>query len=323
MGEQERLSPEVVVQPTVLAAEHVHRYRLGAELCRGARVLDLGCGTGYGSRILRAEAASVTGIDNDGPTIENARKTIGNSDDISFETADAVEYLRRDLSGSFDAIVAFEVLEHLRDADVALELLAGHAGAGVKLILSVPNSRAFDEANKFHLTDFGFEEALAAFERFEDVTVLYQYIAEGSVIQGEVTEGLEADLVLRERAEPEYANHFIACVNFGSSRILVDASARLHVAVAANHNRSMLGLALANEELHRINVRLARARLGVADSAAAALMQKAGESDELAEEVRRALDKPRYRLVDAIRAGLGRIPGLDRLFRLAGRLLSR
>ena len=323
MGEQERLSPEVVAQPTLLAAEHVHRYRLGAELCRGARVLDLGCGTGYGSRILRAEAASVTGIDNDGPTIENARATIGASDDIGFETADAVDYLRRDLSGSFDAIVAFEVLEHLREAEVALELLAGHAGEGVKLILSVPNSRAFDEANKFHLTDFGFEETMAAFDRFKDVTVLYQYIAEGSVIQREGAEGLEADLVLREHAEPEYANHFIACVNFGSSRALADASARLHVAVAANHNRSMLGLARANEELHRINVRLARARLGVADSAAAALAQKAGNSDEVAEQVRRALDKPRYRLVDAIRARLGRVPGLDRLFRLAGRLLSR
>ena len=65
MGEQERLSPEMVAQPTLLAAEHVHRYRFAAELCRGARVLDLGCGTGYGSRILRAETASVTGIDSD------------------------------------------------------------------------------------------------------------------------------------------------------------------------------------------------------------------------------------------------------------------
>jgi len=204
-----------------------------------------------------------------------------------------------------------------------LELLAGHAVAGVKLMLSVPNSRAFDEANKFHLTDFGFEEAMAAIESIEDVTVVYQYIAEGSVIQGEGADGLEAELVLREHAEPEYANHFIACVNFGSSRSLADASARLHVAVAANHNRSMLGLALANEELHRINVRLARGRLGVADSAAAALMQKVGESEQFAEEVRRALDKPRYRLVDGIRARLRRVPGVDRLLRLVGRLLSR
>ena len=38
-------------------------------------------------------------------------------------------------------------------------------------------------------------------------------------------------------------------------------------------------------------------------------MQKAEESDEVAEAVRRALDKPRYRLVDAIRAGLAGFPG--------------
>jgi SAM-dependent methyltransferase len=323
MGEQERLSPEVVAQPTLLAAEHVHRYGFAAELCRGARVLDLGCGTGYGSRILRAEAASVTGIDIDAPTIEQARATIGATDDISFETADAVEYLRGDLSASFDAIVAFEVLEHLRDVEVALELLSAHTAAGVKLIVSVPNSRAFDEANKFHLTDFGFEEAMLAFDRFEEVTVLYQYFAEGSVIQGEDPDGLEAELVLREHAEREYANNFIACVNFGSSRLLADACARVHLAVAANLNRSMLGLANANRELHRINVRLARDRLGAADSAAAALMQKARESDEVAEEVRRALDKPRYRFVDAIRARLGRVPGLDSVLRRAGRRLSR
>jgi SAM-dependent methyltransferase len=323
VGEQERLSPEVVAQPTVLAAEHVHRYRFAAQLCAGARVLDLGCGTGYGSRILRAEAPSVTGVDNDAPTIEQARATIGTSDDVSFEAADAVDYLRRDLSASFDAIVAFEVLEHLPDLDIALELLAAHTAAGVKLIASVPNSRAFDEANKFHLTDFGFEEAMLAFDRFKDMTVLYQYIADGSVIQGEDPDGLEAELVLREHAEREYANHFIACVNFGSSRFLADASARLDVAVAASCNHSMLGLVLANEELHRINARLARNRLGAADSAAAALMHKTRDSDEVAEAIGRALDKPRYRLVDALRAGLGRVPGLDRLFRLAGRLLSR
>ena len=63
-------------------------------------------------------------------------------------------------------------------------------------------------------------------------------------------------------------------MNFGASRALADANARVHVAVAANHNRHMLGLALANRELHRINVRLARDRLGAADSAAAALTQK-------------------------------------------------
>ena len=85
----------------------------------------------------------------------------------------------------------------------ALELLAAHAAAGVKLILSVPNSRAFDEVEKFHVTNFGFDEAMAAFDSLRGREVLYQYIAEGSLIQGEDPDGLEAELVLREHAEPD------------------------------------------------------------------------------------------------------------------------
>ena len=139
------------------------------------------------------------------------------------------------------------MLEHLRDRPSPWSSSRRHAAAGVKLILSVPNSRAFDEVNKFHLTDFGFEEAMAAFDRFEDVTVLYQYIAEGSVIQGEDPDGLEAELVLREHAEPRVREPLHRLREFRLQRsVLADASARLDVAVAANHNRIMLGLALAN-----------------------------------------------------------------------------
>jgi SAM-dependent methyltransferase len=323
MGEHERVSLAEVAQPTLVAAAQVHRYGFAAGLSGAARVLDLGCGTGYGSRILRATATSVTGVDKDPSTIEKARATIGAADDVTFETADAVEYLGGAILDSFDVVVAFEVLEHVDDPTRALELLAAHAAAGVKLILSVPNSRAFDEVNRLHVTDFGFDEAMAAFARFEDVRVLYQYVAEGSLIQGEDPIGLKAELVLHEHAEREYANHFLACVNFGSNEAFADASSRIDVAVAPNLNRMMLSLALALQEQHRINVRLARDRLGVADSAAAALMQRIRQSDEVAEEVRRALDRPRYRLVDAIRARLARIPGLDRLIRLAGRLVSR
>ena len=323
MEEQERVSLTELAEPTLVAAGHVHRYRFAAALCGAARVLDLGCGIGYGSQILAEAGASVTGVDNDGPTIEEARANFGAADGVTFETADAEQYLHQALPASFDVVVAFEVLEHLPHPERALDLLEAHAAAGLKLVLSVPNSRAFDEENRFHLTDFGFDEAMAAFSRFEDVEVVYQYIAEGSIIQGERAEGLKAELVLHERAERDYANHFIACVNFGSSPAFADASARVHLAIAANLNRMMFSLASAHWEQYRINVRLARERLGVADSAAATVMQRARQSDVVAEEVRRALDRPRYRFVDAIRAGLARIPGLDRLIRLAGRLVSR
>ena len=44
-------------------SNHIQRYTLVSEYCRGKRVLDAGCGTGYGSTYLMgAGAASVTGV---------------------------------------------------------------------------------------------------------------------------------------------------------------------------------------------------------------------------------------------------------------------
>src|ERR1051326_2297116 len=43
--------------------EHVHRYRFATKFAAGARVLDVGCGSGYGAAILSETAADVLGID--------------------------------------------------------------------------------------------------------------------------------------------------------------------------------------------------------------------------------------------------------------------
>ena len=92
-----------------------------------------------------------------------AQATVGAAQDVRFEAADAVEFLRGDLGDDWDAIVCFEGLEHLPTPGAALEQLTRHADSGKKLIVSVPNSRTFEEENEFHVTDFGYEEAREAF----------------------------------------------------------------------------------------------------------------------------------------------------------------
>src|SRR6516165_12777051 len=57
----ERLIPgEVDID---LFNEHMARYTFAARLARGKRVLDAGCGAGYGSAALAEIAESVTGVD--------------------------------------------------------------------------------------------------------------------------------------------------------------------------------------------------------------------------------------------------------------------
>ena len=117
----ERLSLAEAGEPSLIALTHVHRYELAAELCAGMRVLDLCCGSGYGTRILSTTAAAVTGVDKHEASIERAKADLGDRDAISFERGDALEWLERPLAADYDAIVLLEGLEHLPDPGRALE----------------------------------------------------------------------------------------------------------------------------------------------------------------------------------------------------------
>lgn len=270
----ERLSLEQAGAPTLLALTHVHRYGVAAELCAGMRVLDLCCGSGYGTRILSRSATAVTGIDKHESSIERARDDLGEGERIRFEQGDALEWLERPLGEDFDAIVLLEGLEHLPDPGGALERLRRHAEAGLTLIISVPNSRPFGEENPHHVSEFDFESALAAFERLPGAQVLYQYQAEGSLIRSAPGGELDGRVTLDERAEHEYCNHFLAIVNTDQALASLSGSTRMQLSVAPAFTRHMLDLERENRMLWRTNQRLARDTGAIADSAAASTLAR-------------------------------------------------
>ena len=84
----ERLIPgEVDVD---LLNEHMARYTFAARLARGKRVLDAGCGAGYGSAALAECAASVTGVDVAADAIEFARAHY-QGQNVAFEQASVTQ----------------------------------------------------------------------------------------------------------------------------------------------------------------------------------------------------------------------------------------
>jgi SAM-dependent methyltransferase len=260
----ERLSLESASKASAQSCEHIHRYEFAAELCHDLRVLDVACGSGYGSGILARHAASVHGIDKDVASIDLAAATIGQRTGATFEACDAVAYLDRELRETYDAIVCFEGLEHLHDLDRVIARLRSHLDEGVTLVASVPNSKAFAEENPFHLTDFGYEEAVDLLERLSGGVMLYQYLTEGSVIYATRESELPPSTVkYLDDDEPEYANHFILVVNVDPQRVDLAQSGSSMFVEAPIHNRYVRGLEVSNRELRRRNSELARKIIGV------------------------------------------------------------
>ena len=144
-----------------LLNEHVARYTFAARLARGKRVLDAGCGAGYGSAELARQAWSVVGTDISADALEFARGhyTLPN---LRFEQSSCTALPHP--AGCFDLVVAFEVIEHLEQwREFLLEARRVLASSG-QLIVSTPNklyyteSRGAGGANPFHVHEFDFAE---------------------------------------------------------------------------------------------------------------------------------------------------------------------
>lgn len=294
MDVKERLSLEEVTEHTLIACEHRHRYEIAAELTAGLRVLDLCCGSGYGTAILAERAATVHGVDIDAATVDLAAATVGRETGATFEARDAVAFLRaEELAEGFDAIVCFEGLEHLPDVEAALGELRRHAEAGVRIIASIPNSKAFEEDNEFHLTDFGWEEVNTVLEGFDGAVLLFQHLAEGSVVLADGAEELDARLVHLDYGEPEFANHFIFAVGFDPDVVRSAHRARAQLMLAPVYNRYMKILEGANVQLRRRNAQLARGLIGRADSGAASFVSRLEQRvEELEAELKASTQEP-------------------------------
>ena len=168
----ERFVPESM-RDELLAAEHLARYEWAGGLAPGRRVLDAGCGTGYGAEMLAAAgAASVMGVDSAAAVVEAARARAGGR--LAFERADVARLPCDD--GSFDLVTCFEVIEHVPDPGAVLGELRRVLAPGGVLAISSPNADRYPPGNPHHVREFTTSEfrALLA-EAFPAVRLLAQH----------------------------------------------------------------------------------------------------------------------------------------------------
>jgi hypothetical protein len=134
-------------------------------------------------------------------------------------------------------------------------------------------------------------------------------------------------LISTEEGEAGDAVHFLVCVNIDEASAAAPSSETGAEAVPLMTGYVRF-LEEANRSLSEANVRLARERLGMHDSAAAALVADLQRQLQAAEAnyeamLKTALLAPRYRAVDKLRNMLFEVPGLSALLRLRSRLIRR
>lgn len=155
---------------------HIATYDYALPFCKGAHVLDFGCGSGYGSARLAAKAASVIGVDVAEDAVAHANDRYA-SDNLSFQTLSA-DGLLQFPDASFDVVTSFQVIEHV----AALERYVTEARRVLKpdgvFIVATPDrsTRLFrfqKPWNPWHLVEYD-ADALGVVLRtgFSDVKIL-------------------------------------------------------------------------------------------------------------------------------------------------------
>ncbi|HET6271947.1 MAG TPA: class I SAM-dependent methyltransferase [Bacteroidota bacterium] len=169
----ERVSPEF---PDAQFDQHVRLYECAGQLVNGKTVLDLGCGTGYGTHALSVRGAkAVYGVDSETDAVAySKRKYAGES--VQFREMDALDITYP--NDSFDVVVCIEVLQQLTDPDKSLAQIRRVLKRGGVLFLTAPNKEILSPASegtscKYHVHEFTFEELEEALKKqFRSVLII-------------------------------------------------------------------------------------------------------------------------------------------------------
>jgi 2-polyprenyl-3-methyl-5-hydroxy-6-metoxy-1,4-benzoquinol methylase len=151
----ERIAPLEIEEKDVFAHRalqlHLQRYHFAIKHTIPGRVLDMACGTGYGTNILSLVpgVTTVTGVDIAEEAINYARKTYY-SNNISFIQENFFSFYDAQL---FDTIVTLETIEHINNPLKGVQHLLNLLRPGGRLIISAPVTPSMD-GNPFHLSDF-------------------------------------------------------------------------------------------------------------------------------------------------------------------------
>jgi ubiquinone/menaquinone biosynthesis C-methylase UbiE len=147
----ERIAPGFF--PAQFEREHTRRYQWASRWAQGKAILDIACGTGYGSEILsKHKAGLIFSLDISEAALAFGRNRFG----ILAVRSDAHDLPLSD--ECVDIVVSLETIEHLNEPGLFLKEIHRVLRPNGTLLLSTPN-RCFTQGNNpYHVHEFTLEE---------------------------------------------------------------------------------------------------------------------------------------------------------------------
>lgn len=179
--------PERVVPErdcSYLVGEHRVRYLFARGFVEGQRVLDLGCGSGYGTNLLSQDASWAVGADISSEAVNYASE-IYSAPNAVFVVSDACCLSFK--PETFDIICAFEVIEHVEDQRGFLREAKRLLRSQGVLIVSTPNKKGDHSGNPYHVRELDSKEFKELLEEAFRSVKLYSEVRRTSLLYSILT----------------------------------------------------------------------------------------------------------------------------------------
>ncbi|HCC79306.1 MAG: hypothetical protein A2X25_06270 [Chloroflexi bacterium GWB2_49_20] len=142
---------------------HVVTYKYSLNYVAGKKVLDYGCGSGYGTALIGDACLHITGVDISPEAIAHASSHFS-APNLSYLQIERTEVAPLPFpDSSFDVVLSFQVIEHVEDVSAYLREIDRVLAPGGSVIIATPDrsTRLFSFQkpwNMWHLREYSQDE---------------------------------------------------------------------------------------------------------------------------------------------------------------------
>lgn len=145
--------------------DHERRYRHVRNQLKGRRILDIACGSGFGIQILSSVSSAIVGIDYSFDAVNFAKRNFMRRADGGVRAnTSSIPFV----DNSFDAVVSFETIEHLREPVKFLEEIRRVLIPDGQFYISTPVKKG-NRLDRYHFHEYTIIEITKLLSRFFSV----------------------------------------------------------------------------------------------------------------------------------------------------------